>query len=145
MTDDYAKQLLAALRRLQRSKSPRQRLNARRAVRAAFQRTLKHYPTLDHQGRPRAEKKSGCSCPLCKLPSPDWAHLARHVLAKHWKHRLDLVTSKARQCRCCKRWFKGDTTLGSHLRALHQKGELQAHIVAGATEAIFGGAANGQG
>lgn len=80
--------LKAAVRRLERSDTPRKRAGARRALEQAV-RSLQRdvdaaYPKLRDDGTAIVPRKiRGCACPVCRLPQKSVAQLVGHLRAKH--------------------------------------------------------------
>lgn len=126
------KDLLQAMRRLERSQTALTRKRARRAVKAAYMKLLEAFPPMTKEGEERIKAKRPC-CPLCRIPCKSWSFLAKHLKINHCQ--INPNGTATRYCPACGKRCR----VAHHLAALHRSGKLLQHVVAGASEHAFGG------
>lgn len=122
-------ELKAAIRRLERSDTPRKRKSARQAVRSAAGTIIRDletaYPNLRADGTP-APQSRGASCPCCKQPMRTWGQLVRHLVARHRQFMTDNNSLRPYRCICGK-----EGTLRGMVQHLQRVTDLGVHFAAG--------------
>lgn len=146
---EQEKQLIAAIKRLDKSRTCLTRARARRNVRTVLnrieKRLLDRYPAIDLSGNTAKRRKArGCRCPICGVPMKSTSSLATHLAGHHhWMKFTGVETNIT--CICGKAiWSKG-TDENSRKRAKHgliyhlrKVPNLTEHFAAGALRQIGG-------